>query len=277
MQKASLAYMQTQITTNNQGELLLMLYTGAINFLTKAKQEIENKNYAEKGMLISKAMDIISELDGSLNMEKGAELSRNLHQLYLFCNSHLLEASLKMNAKFVNDVINILDGLRSAYAEVINTPEALSALEQAPVQNLSTATPKVGGAPLFNDPTAIKAPTGPAALGISARAQSAAYIQQAHAAKPVAAPAEAQAAAPQAAAQPDIAPTAPVAPPAGQAQTAAQALQGLAQEAQQAVPATPPSQTGQNAEPQADAQPAAQGFARQMAGSALYRKMSNLA
>ena len=60
MQRASVAYMQTQITTTNQGELLLMLYEGAINFLAQAKAEIEKQNYAEKGMLISKAMDIIA-------------------------------------------------------------------------------------------------------------------------------------------------------------------------------------------------------------------------
>ena len=80
MQKASVAYMQTQITTTNQGELLLMLYAGAIKFLTRAREEIEKKNYSEKGMLISKAMDVIAELDGSLNMERGGELSKNLHQ-----------------------------------------------------------------------------------------------------------------------------------------------------------------------------------------------------
>ena len=75
MQKASVAYMQTQITTTIPGALLLMLYAGAIKFLTRAREEIEKKNYSEKGMLISKAMDVIAELDGSLNMERGGELS----------------------------------------------------------------------------------------------------------------------------------------------------------------------------------------------------------
>ena len=269
MQKASVAYMQTQITTTNQGELLLMLYDGAINFLVRAQEEIEKKNYAEKGMLISKAMDIIAELDGSLNMDKGGELSKNLHQLYMFCNSHLLKASIKMNAKFVEDVINILEGLRSAYAQVINTPEAISALNEAPAQDMADAAPRTTANRMFADSETPQAPTGPAMLGISARAQSAAYLQQAQAARP--------AAAPEVSPKPEAAPEAQPAIQAEAQTVAAEALNALAEQARQAVPVTP----APVAAPQKDAAaaaippaPAGFGFAKQMAGNALYRKMS---
>ena len=289
MQKASVAYMQTQITTTNQGELLLMLYAGAIKFLLQAREEIEKKNYAEKGMLISKAMDIIAELDGSLNMEKGGELSKNLHQLYMFCNSHLLKASIKMSGKMVDEVVNILEGLRSAYAQVINTPEAIAALNEAPAQTISESAPRTTGNRMFADTAPLQTPTGPAAMGISARAQSAAYMQQAQAAQaPTAAPAAAQApdAAPAPAAQ--QMPGAPAdfaaqsaadagsGPQAG-TQAAATALNALAAQAKPAAPAAA------NPEPQEAAPlvtpvvPAGLGFARQVTGNALYRKMSGQA
>ncbi len=281
MQRASVAYMQTQITTTNQGELLLMLYAGAIKFLAQAKEEIEKKNYAEKGMLISKAMDIIAELDGSLNMEKGGELSKNLHQLYMFCNSHLLKASIKMNAKFVDDVINILEGLRSAYAQVINTPEAVAAVNQAPAQNLSEAMPKTAGNRMFADTAPLQAPSGPAAMGISARAQSAAYMQQAQAAQAPEQAAETAPPAADSAAQslaPEIVPSqaTPVAAakpePRAEAQTAAQALNALAAQAAPAQSVPAPQSAPQ---PAAPAAPAGFGFARQMNGNAMYRKMSS--
>ena len=226
-------------------------------------------------MLISQAMDIIAELDGSLNMEKGGELSKNLHQLYMFCNSHLLKASIKMNAKFVDDVVNILEGLRSAYAQVINTPEAISALSEAPAQDTADATPRTTANRMFAGSEAPQAPTGPAMLGVSARAQSAAYLQQAQAARP--------AAAPEAAPQPEIAPQ-PAAAPRPQSQAAAaEALNALAEQARQAVPVTvaaapaapvaaPQQKTVVSATiPPA---PAGFGFAKQMAGNAMYRKMS---
>lgn len=288
MQKASVAYMQTQITTTNQGELLLMLYAGAIKFLIRAKEEIEKKNFAEKGMLISKAMDIIAELDGSLNMERGGELSKNLHQLYMFCNSHLLKASIKMNAKFIDDVVNILEGLRSAYAQIINTPEAVSALEEAPHQDAVDATPRAGGSRLFNDPTDLQAPSGPAMAGVSARAQSAAYIQQAQAAQNGR---QAESGTAQVQAAPAVAATMSVAPNAlGSASEAAaqvktnEAAKALDALAKQVVPSAPQSaqdvvapapQAAQPLLPQTP--PAGFGFAKQMTGNSLYRKMSGQA
>ena len=284
MQKASVAYMQTQITTTNQGELLLMLYEGAIKFLTQAKTEIEKQNFAEKGMLISRAMDIIAELDGSLNMEKGGELSKNLHQLYMFCNSHLLKASIKMNVKFVDDVINILEGLRSAYAQIINTPEAIAAINEAPAQNLAEATPRTAGNRMFADTAPLQAPTGPAALGISAKAQSAAYMQQ-HtqtAQTPVKDAEEAPAI--MRPVQQELAPQAATPVPQPETQAAAEALNALASQTTQAAPAAPtaPAQTAaapQNTPQQQTATPPSAaagsfGFARQMAGNAMYRKMS---
>lgn len=286
MQRASVAYMQTQITTTSQGELLIMLYKGAIKFLTQAKEEIENKNYAEKGMLISKAMDIIAELDGSLNMERGGELSKNLHQLYMFCNSHLLKASIKMNAKFVEDVINILEGLHSAYAQVINTPEAVAALSEAPAQNLNESAPRTSPNRMFADAEPLQAPTGPAALGINARAQSAAYIQQAQAAQAPgkqdgqgAAPAQQELAPEAGPAQPGPSIGVPAATPDPQAQSqaAAQALSDLAAQAKQAAPVKTAPMPQEAAQPAAPMPPTGFGFAKQMNGSAMYRKMSGQA
>jgi flagellar protein FliS len=110
--------MQTQVTTTTPGHIVVLLYDGAITFLEQAKEEIEAKNFAKKGILISQALDIIAELDGSLNNEKGGELSQNLHRLYMYCNTRLLRANLKMDTSIINEVIGILSSFRSAFAEI---------------------------------------------------------------------------------------------------------------------------------------------------------------
>ena len=97
MHKAANAYMQTQVTTTTPGHLVVLLYDGAITFLVQAKEEIQAKNYAKKGILISQALDIIAELDGSLNADKGGEIAKNLHKLYVYCSTRLLQANLKMD------------------------------------------------------------------------------------------------------------------------------------------------------------------------------------
>lgn len=130
MNTATQAYTQASISTVGQGELLLMLYDGAIKFLHQAKVKMAVKDYAQKGILISKSIDIINELAGSLNMEKGGSLAENLNNLYFFCTTHLLQANMRMDAGKIDAIIKILGDLRGAYSEIMEKPEAILASQQ---------------------------------------------------------------------------------------------------------------------------------------------------
>lgn len=146
------AYLATQVETTTQGELLLMLYEAAIKFLKRAKVEIDNKDYAKKGIYISKAMAIIHELTESLNKEKGGEITPKLSSLYRFCTSQLITANIRLDKKMIDDVINILDGIRSAYAQIVpmadgkKAPEETSAA-QAPIPPAAPTMPEVPPVP----------------------------------------------------------------------------------------------------------------------------------
>jgi len=124
MNKAAQAYFQTKVGTTDQGQLLLMLYDGALQFIQQARTKMIANDYAGKGILISKVIDIINELAASLNMDKGGSLAVNLNNLYLLCTARLLRANLKMDVDSLNSVESILSGLRGAYAQIIETPEA---------------------------------------------------------------------------------------------------------------------------------------------------------
>lgn len=148
MQKANEIYAQTKFTTVGQGELLLLLYDGALKFLTQAKEKMLAKDYTAKGQLISKALDVINELDGSLNREAGGDLATNLHQLYFLCSTRLLQANLRMDPALLDSVADILKGLRGAYAQIVTKPEAQAAAEQiAAKQTRSSSTSRTAAAP----------------------------------------------------------------------------------------------------------------------------------
>lgn len=164
------AYLATQVETTSQGELLLMLYEAAIKFLKRAKIEIDNKDFAKKGVYISKAMAIIHELAESLNKEKGGEITPQLSQLYMFCTSHLIKANIRMSTKMLDEVIDILDGLRSAYAQIVPTYESGGAAATAP---------NMGAAP---KPASL--PTPPPAPTQEQKAQPAPAAPKAEAAEP---------------------------------------------------------------------------------------------
>ncbi len=121
MLKAAKAYLATQVSTSSQGDLLIMLYDTAVKQLRQAIEKMRAGDVAGKGVLISKAINIISELQESLNKERGGDISKNLFQLYFFCNARLLKANLKMDQQMVEEVIGILTGLRQAFAQIIPT------------------------------------------------------------------------------------------------------------------------------------------------------------
>ncbi len=140
MSKAANAYLTTQVTTTTQGQLLVMLYDAGIKFLKQAKEYMIAKDYAKKGILISRAMDIITELASSLNKEKGGQIAENLQSLYTFCNIRLAKANMKMDTQMLDDVINILSNIREAYAQILPQVEGENSTTAAAAQAGSLAT-----------------------------------------------------------------------------------------------------------------------------------------
>lgn len=143
MHKAAQKYLATQVTTTDQGQLLILLYDAAIKFLNQAKLMIDEKNYAQKGILIAKALDILSELASSLNKDKGGELADSLNQLYFYCNTRLLMANLKMDKAIIDEVVKIISGVRDAYAQIIKDGAAApdSPVDRAGTQAVSRSSP----------------------------------------------------------------------------------------------------------------------------------------
>jgi len=162
MQKGAQAYFSTHIATTDQGQLLLMLYDGALKFLAQAREKMLVRDVAGKGILISKTIDIVNELASSLNMEKGGTLAENLNNLYFLCTARLLQANAKLDVAQLDSVVDILSGLRNAYAQIINTPEAQAAVAQISArQNPQEADMAKRSAPVMNQNT----PAPPAAMG----------------------------------------------------------------------------------------------------------------
>jgi flagellar protein FliS len=114
------AYKEIQIKTANQIRLIVMLYDGAIRHLNLALDAIAagHRRYDEVNNHIIAAQDILSELTGSLDFEKGGVLAKNLFSLYSFMNRRLLEANLQKEAEPIVEVKGHLGSLREAWDEI---------------------------------------------------------------------------------------------------------------------------------------------------------------
>jgi len=112
-------YKRTEVTTADQGKLILMMYDGAIKFVEIAKNKLRENDMAGKGIYISKAQGIISELMASLNMEGGGEIALSLEKLYAFMNRQLRIANVNKDIKPLDIVLKILKELRDAWGRII--------------------------------------------------------------------------------------------------------------------------------------------------------------
>ncbi len=111
-------YQKVQVTTADRLKLVVMLYDGAISYLKTAIKYINENDMAAKGIYISKAQDIIDELNNSLNMNEGGEIASTLRKIYNFLYFYLVKANLKKDTKMIQEVIDILSSLRDAWDEI---------------------------------------------------------------------------------------------------------------------------------------------------------------
>jgi flagellar protein FliS len=130
--KAYQAYKNAATTTASPGQLVLMLYDGALRFLEQAKKGFEYEDPLEFNETINnnilKAQAIINELNLCLDIKNGGELAQHMRRIYLYCDDRLLYANIHKDINLLNDVIKRLEILRNAWAEMLSVRESNGAL-----------------------------------------------------------------------------------------------------------------------------------------------------
>jgi len=117
-QKVADIYQQANVFTSNPAKLVIMCYEGAISSLKLARNAYAEKDYETKGKALVKAIDIIHELNASLDMSKGGEVAANLRALYLYITQTLVDADLKKDLDVFDRSLRILEELASAWKAI---------------------------------------------------------------------------------------------------------------------------------------------------------------
>lgn len=118
---------ETGVMAASPHKLILMLFDGALLSLAIARDALEQKNIAEKGQAISKAIDILANgLKASLNFEQGAELSERLAALYDYMIDRLFYANLHNDIAALAEVQSLLVEIKSAWEEIAGDPAVVS-------------------------------------------------------------------------------------------------------------------------------------------------------
>lgn len=119
-------YRQNAVLTASPGQLVLMLFDGALRSMAIAHSALEkpatDPDRAEVSHReIAKAQAIISELRTSLDREVGGEFATNMDRLYAYYARRLIEANLRKKAEPLAEVEGLLRVVRDAWAEMLRT------------------------------------------------------------------------------------------------------------------------------------------------------------
>lgn len=137
------AYQKAAVNTLDQKKMIVLLYDGAIKYLSIAANKMNGADLYEAHTNLIRGKSIIAELLASLNMEAGGEIAENLQRLYAYMFNELIDANVEKNAERIVGVVELLKQLRDAW-------RALQAPRQEPRRQGGGEPGVPGGLPKIN-------------------------------------------------------------------------------------------------------------------------------
>ncbi len=139
-------YRQTEVQSRNPIELVVLLHDGALRFLAAASAGFASGDIPARRHATSRLLAIVSELQSTLDVERGGAIAASLDELYSYMTGRIVQATVANDAAPLEDVRRVLETLREGW------------------QGAAAATPAAGVNPAVLAPRA--APPGP---GMAAR------------------------------------------------------------------------------------------------------------
>lgn len=111
-------YRTARLTTQSPLAVVISLYDGAIRFLKTAIECDARRDIPGRGMALSRAHAIVTELRAALDHEKAPDVAGQLDGLYDFVQHQITEATVRGAASEVEPAIRVLESLGSAWREI---------------------------------------------------------------------------------------------------------------------------------------------------------------
>jgi flagellar protein FliS len=112
------AYQHTRISTASPGQIVVLLYEGLVRFTVAARRALADEAFAEAGVAIERALDIIAHLGGTLRHDVAPEMAAQLERTYEAWTACLLRAQRQKDCTTLDAIVaqmnELLDGWRRA-------------------------------------------------------------------------------------------------------------------------------------------------------------------
>ena len=88
-------YLEDEVLTADPMKLIVLLYRGAIESVSSARRHLAAGDIRARSRSITKVMEIVGELAGALDYERGGNVSKELGRIYEYVLRSLTEANVK--------------------------------------------------------------------------------------------------------------------------------------------------------------------------------------
>jgi flagellar protein FliS len=110
-------YVDNEVLNVQPVELVCLLYSKAIEKLNQARVHLAAGRIRQRSEAIGRAMEIVAELQGSLDTEAGGEIARNLNRLYFYVQERLVEANGRQMEAPLAESVRLLTTLYEGWKE----------------------------------------------------------------------------------------------------------------------------------------------------------------
>ena len=112
------AYREAGITGDDPVNLIVLLHDQLLRDLHRALDAVEKQDIPRRANEVDHALLVIGQLQGTLNLESGGEVARNLETFYNLLRDNLLRAVLEGSPALLEKQSQHILGLREAWLEV---------------------------------------------------------------------------------------------------------------------------------------------------------------
>jgi flagellar protein FliS len=137
---AKTSYREVAVRGASPVRLVICLYEQAIEDLRRAVIALEKGDIEARTRGINHALMVIAQLQGSLDMERGGDVARNLEGFYRLLRAGLIEAQVKQSARILEQQISQLAIVHEAWLEV-ERATAAPTLQSAGLAPAAPSTP----------------------------------------------------------------------------------------------------------------------------------------
>ena len=102
-------------------EQILAQLTVARGCVERIQRKREVRDVVEKGVSIGKINALLGELAGSLNLERGEEIAKNLLALYGYMMTRLTVANLNNDVAIIDEISKLVREIKSGWDEVVTS------------------------------------------------------------------------------------------------------------------------------------------------------------